>query len=79
MSDTVIDGVEYRVGVVVCIFYVGDYAADVVDWSQRIELWIHMMKCLPLSSQVYSEVGSFCGCSEYCGNLFTIFVRKRQG
>lgn len=43
MSDTIIDGVEYRVGVVGCIFYVGDYAADVVDWSQRIELWIHMM------------------------------------
>ena len=34
MSDTIIDGVEYRVVVVGCIFYVGDYAADVVDWKQ---------------------------------------------
>ena len=33
MSDTIIDGVDCRV-VVGCIFYVGDYAADVVDWSQ---------------------------------------------
>ena len=34
MSDTIIDGVDCRVVVVGCIFYVGDYAADVVDWRQ---------------------------------------------